>query len=303
MPPAGGVVAIQSQNLKRVNLCGRDFCLVLAINPEYEGEINSRTVPMIPFAKICKLTGGILVALSLSAHAAEAPKHVDVKQLSKKVEDVVVPLPNEVFGALNKLGGVNWREYVRNDKGSNFTERPRIALLLGSVIADGFIAVQAEDAPTVKDIGQRVLSLAKGIGVGNSITPHAKAITDAADKRNWKGVRQELDKTQNSVQQAMNEVHDEKLSQLVSLGGWLRGKRYSEEGAELLHQPDLLSYFETRLQAMPEFNLKLLQDIHSALVEVRPLIDVGDARIPAASVKKINDITTRLGDAITKKAP
>ena len=57
-----------------------------------------------------------LAALSLSAHATEAPKHVDVKQLSKKVEDVVVPLPNEVFGALNKLGGVNWHEYVRNDK-------------------------------------------------------------------------------------------------------------------------------------------------------------------------------------------
>ena len=44
-------------------------------------------------------------------------------------------------------GDGHWREYVRNDKGANFTERPRIALLLGAVIADGFIAVQAEDAP------------------------------------------------------------------------------------------------------------------------------------------------------------
>src|SRR5881394_27037 len=267
---------------------------------------------MIPFAKILKLSAALLAVLSLSAPAAETPKRVDVKQLSKKVEDVVVPLPNEVFGALNKLGGVNWREYVRNDKGANFTERPRIALLLGAVIADGFIAVQAEDAPTVKDIGNRVLNLSKAIGVSSSITSHAKAITDAADKKNWAGVRQELDRTQNSVQAAMNEVHDEKLSQLVSLGGWLRGtevwtavvtKRYSTEGSELLHQPDLLNYFETRLQAMPEFNLKLLQEIHAALVEVRPLIDVGDAHIPPASVKKINDITTRLGDAITKKSP
>jgi hypothetical protein len=267
---------------------------------------------MIPFAKFFKVTGTVLAAASLSANAADTPKHVDVKQLSKKVENVVVPLPNEVFGALNKLGGVNWREYVRSDKGANFTERPRIALLLGAVIADGFIAVQAEDAPTVKDIGQRVLTLSKAIGVSSSITAHAKAITDAADKRNWAGVRQELDKTQNSVQQAMNEVHDEKLSQLVSLGGWLRGTevltavvtiRYSEEGAELLHQPDLLDYFETRLQGMPEFNLKLLQDIHASLVEVRPLIDVGNAHIPPASVKRINDITTRLGDAITTKTP
>ena len=47
-----------------------------------------------------------------------------------------MPLPNEIFGALNKLGAVNWKEHVRSDKGPNFTERPRIALLLGTVIAE-----------------------------------------------------------------------------------------------------------------------------------------------------------------------
>src|SRR5881396_4291707 len=227
---------------------------------------------MIPFTRYLKLSAIAVSSLTLCAHGAQVPQHIDIKQLSKKVEDVVVPLPNEVFGALNKLGGINWREYVRNDKGSNFTERPRIALLLGAVIADGFIAVQAEDAATVKEIGQRVLALAKGIGVGNSITPHAKAIVEAADKRNWENVRQELDRTQNSVQQAMNEVHDEKLSQLVSLGGWLRGtelltsvvkQHFSNDGAELLHQPDLLTYFQTRLQAMSEFDLPIV-------VEFRP---------------------------------
>ncbi len=266
---------------------------------------------MIPFVKFSRLTVLTIVGLSLSMRGAEPPQQIDLKKLYGKVDDVVVPLPNEVFGALNKLGGINWKEYVRNGKGNNFTERPRIALLLGTVIADGFIAVQAEDAPTVKDIGQRVLGLAKGIGVGNSITPHAKAITEAADKRNWNGVRQELDRTQNSVQQAMNEVHDEKLSHLVSLGGWLRGtevltavvnKRFSEDGAELLHQPDLLAYFEDRLRGMPEFNMKLLQDIQAALGEVRPLIDVGDTRISAQSVKRINEITSRLDDAIVTKS-
>src|SRR5436309_7567158 len=265
---------------------------------------------MISLSKCLKLAVATSAGLTLCAHAAEAPKRIDIKQLSRNVEGVVVPLPNEVFGALNKLGGVNWREYVRNDNGPNFTERPRIALLLGAVIADGFIAVQAEDAPTVKDIGQRVLSLSKAIGVSSSITAHAKAITDAADKRNWAGVRQELDKTQNSVQQAMNEVHDEKLSQLVSLGGWLRGtevltsmvkQHFSNDGAELLHQPDLLTYFQTRLQAMSEFNLPIVHQIQDALVEVKPLINIGNARISAESVKKVNEITTRLGNDIIKK--
>src|SRR5213595_3243414 len=265
---------------------------------------------MIPFNKYLKLTAVALIGLTLCAQGARTPQHIDIKQLSKTVEDVVVPLPNEIFGALNKLGAVNWKERVRSDRGTNFTERPRIALLLGTVIADGFIAVQAEDAPAVKEIGQRVLALSKGIGVGNSITPHAKAIIEAADKRDWDSVRQELDRTQNSVQQAMNEVHDEKLSQLVSLGGWLRGtevltsvvsKHFSADGAELLHQPDLLSYFQTRLQAMPEFNLPILREIGDALVKVKPLIDVGNARIPPESVRKINDITTRLGSGIVTR--
>jgi hypothetical protein len=72
---------------------------------------------------------------------AQAPQRIDIKKLSTTVEDVVVPLPNEIFGALNKLGAVNWKQHLRSDKGPNFTERPRIALLLGTVIADGFIAV------------------------------------------------------------------------------------------------------------------------------------------------------------------
>src|SRR6266702_207455 len=265
---------------------------------------------MIPFTRYLKLSAIAVSSLTLCAHGAQVPQHIDIKQLSKKVEDVVVPLPNEIFGALNKLGVVNWKEHVRSDRGTNFTERPRIALLLGTVIADGFIAVQAEDAPAVKEIGQRVLNLSKGIGVGNSITPHAKAIIEAADKRNWDGVRQELDRTQSSVQAAMNEVHDEKLSQLVSLGGWLRGtqvltsvvtKHFSADGAELLHQPDLLVHFQTQLQAMPEFNLPIIRDIQGALGEVRPLVDVGTSRISPESVRKINEITNRLDSGIVTR--
>src|SRR5438067_1613202 len=157
----------------------------------------------MPFTRHLKLTVALVCGLALRAHGAQAPQHININQLATTVEDVVVPLPNEIFGALNRLGTVNWKAHIRSDAEPNFTERPRIALLLGTVIADGFIAVQAEDAPAVKHIGHRVLALAKGIGVGNSITPHAKAIIDAADKRNWANVRQELDRTQNSVQQAM----------------------------------------------------------------------------------------------------
>jgi hypothetical protein len=264
--------------------------------------LSFRTLPLC----VAVAAGGMMWA-----QAAQAPQHIDIKNLSKTVENVVVPLPSEVFLALNKLGSVNWKEHVRSDKGSNFTERPRIALLLGTVIADGFIAVQAEDTPAVKEIGQRVLNLSKGIGVGNSITPHAKAIIEAADKKEWGNVRTELDRTQQNVQQAMNEVRDEKLSQLVSLGGWLRGtevltavvtKKFSAEGAELLHQPDLLDYFQRNLKEMPpSYNVAIVREIQEALGEVKPLISVRNQGISAQSVKKINDITTRLDYGIVTR--
>jgi hypothetical protein len=124
----------------------------------------------------------LLAGLPVALRAAEAPRKIDVHRYSENINEVMVPLPNEIFSALGKLDSVNWKEFVRTNKGTNFTERPRIALLLGTVIADGFIAVQAEDAPSVKEIGQRVVSLAKGIGVGNSIVPHAKAITETGTR-------------------------------------------------------------------------------------------------------------------------
>ena len=265
---------------------------------------------MILFCNFLRPTA-VIIGVSMLAVAAPAPQHIDVQKVSTTVETVVVPRPDEVFGALNKLGGVNWKDYVRTDRGSNFTDRPRIALLLGSVIADGFIAVQAEDTPAVKEIGQRVQSLAEKINVKRTITEHAKAIIEGADKKRWPSVRQELDRTQNDVQKAMEELQDQKLSQLVSLGGWLRGteiltavvtKNFKAEGAELLHQPDLLVHFETQLQGMPEFKSQtpLIDQIQSALGEVKPLIAT-PSKISPDAVRKINEITTRLDTAIVTK--
>ena len=267
---------------------------------------------MMAFAnwKMCAIA---VVAPAAFIQAAQQPaQHIDVKKVSENIQDVVVPRPDEIFGALNKLGSINWQQFVRTDKSSNFMERPRIALLLGTVIADGFIAVQAQDAPAVKDIGARVQTLARDIGVERSITSHAKAIIEAADKRKWENVRQELDRTQQSVQAAMNELRDEKLSQLVSVGGWLRGtevltsvvtKNFSADGAELLHQPDLLDHFQSQLSTMPEkYNVTIVREIQTALGEVKPMVATqGSGKISAASVKKINEITTRLDNGIVTK--
>ena len=79
-------------------------------------------------------------------------------------------------------------------------------------------------------------------------------------------------------------------------------KNFKAEGAELLHQPDLLVHFQNQLQEMPEFKTQtpLIDQIHGALIEVKPLIATPQKISPEA-VRKINEITTRLDTAIVTK--
>ena len=53
---------------------------------------------------------------------------------------------------------------------------------------------------------------------------------------------------------------------------------------------------------MPEFNIPVIAEIKSSLEEVKPLIETNDV-ISAASVKQINEITSRLDDAIVTRNP
>ena len=186
-----------------------------------------------------------LAALSLSA-LAEPPAHIDVSQLpahAKMIDDVVVPVPSEIFAVLDKLGKPSWKdvEHPMTGVAQPLGEQPQIALQLGAVIAEGFIAVEAEDATEVKQIGKSVLNLGKALGVEREVKARALAITTAADAKNWNDVRNELDRAMGDVKKAMAKLDSESLSQLVSLGGWLRGtealtavvgKTYSKDGAE-----------------------------------------------------------------------
>jgi hypothetical protein len=198
------------------------------------------------------------------AMGAAAPS-IDVSRFPREarvVEQVVVPVPSEVFAVLDKLGKPNWAEVLRPLKGSvtPLGGKEQISLRLGSVIAEGFIAVEAENADQVKHIGNSVRSLAKAIGVEKAVNRRASSIVEYAEKHRWAEVRKELDLALKEVREAMLELDNEPLAQLVSLGGWLRGtealcevvsKSFSADGAELLRQPLLLDHFQRRLGQLP----------------------------------------------------
>ena len=264
--------------------------------------------------KLCLL---LLIALASSA-AAEPSSRSAIRELpaqSKPIDDVVVPVPREIFHSLDKFADSNWARVQRRGlaKWKPHGNQARIALLLGALIGEGFIAVEAKDEDQVKKVGSAVLKVAAALGVKKSVLRHSRAIIEDAEKEDWNAVRQEWDGVFADVESAMRELGSEQLAQLVSLGGWLRGtealtvlilQNYSSDSAELLRQPALLDYFEKRLAEMngAQRPNALVARMEEGIRRIRPLVR-SDSGTPLSqkAVREIGVITKELVEEINRK--
>lgn len=263
------------------------------------------------------LTAAIFSALP-PTFGQEVKKTIDVSKLpqqSRMVDDVIVPVPSEIFLVLDKIGKPNWNAVQRPIKGvaNPMGEPVKDALYLGTIIAEGFIAVEAGDAAEVKNIGKSVLALSSGLGVRKAVVKRANAIIVAADMNDWSMVRRELDGALNEVKQALMELDSAPLANLISLGGWVRGtealcevvvKDYSKDGADLLHQPALVTHFQSKMTGLPKRIAKheLVPKCQAALKAISPLIGTAPGTdISDKTVKEVRDIAAALVKDIQTK--
>lgn len=256
-------------------------------------------------------------AVAQTPEQTAPPEKIDITNLqggAQVIQDVVVPVPTEIFKVLDRVGRPAWKEILRPTKTvATPSDREQIALLLGTIIAEGFIAVEAENVEEVKSIGKVVIQLSDALNVGKSVRKRASAIIDAADKKDWKSVRQELDKAQRDVQTAMREMQDENYAQLVSLGGWLRGlealatdvkNEYKQDNVDLLHQPALIDHFLRRIDGMPKKikDKPLVKKMQKGLVDIKPMMGTEGVAISEKIVEQIRLIAEELNKAIHAKA-
>src|SRR6185503_17712799 len=133
------------------------------------------------------LAGGLAI-LSLSAFAVGAEETglaVAASPLSKaeidaaaRTDALSIPTPGELLAALGKLGKLDWTSKFRAPIATSFPSRAQMALNLGGLIADGYIAVEAEDAQQVKNLGKDILALGKNLGVSKEILDRGKSLTE-----------------------------------------------------------------------------------------------------------------------------
>lgn len=206
------------------------------------------------FAAVPALLAGNLAA-SETAMTPDQIKEVE------RVESVTIPMAGEFFAAIGKLSRPNWSQLLRSGTPEVSSSRAQIALVLGALVADGYIAVEAQDSQGVKNIGKEIINLAKKLNVSQSVLGRGNSLNDFAENNDWSALREELEATQNEVKLDMEVQKDTSLITLVSLGAWVRGTEiisglvkanYTPESARLLHQPAIIEYLLSQIGTLPK---------------------------------------------------
>ena len=261
-----------------------------------------------------RLAGAASVLACCTLIGAE-PAHLPADQMARAIrnDSISIPTPGELFAALSKPGKLNWSGQVRGPIPTTYKNRPQIALNLGGLIADGFIAVEAQDSQQVKNVGTDIIKMAKALGVSENILSRGNSINEFAENSEWDALQEELEATQNEVKSSMQSHRDQDLVVLVSLGGWIRGtqavsaaviKNYDEQSAKVLRQPAVVSFIHTKINDI-SMDLKsepLVKSVSEQLTAVEKLVTFQSGKGPSLEeVKKLNEAVTKLMEEIQNK--
>ena len=241
---------------------------------------------------------------TLLASLAFAALHTTVghaQESAEEIEVLTIPSPAEFFAALDKIAKPDWAAFYRDPIPTTYAERPLAAVNLGTLVTDGYIAVEAQDGQQVKNTGKDIISLARALGVGEHVLARGKSISDFADRNDWSALKEELDATTNEVRLAMAAQRDEGLATLIAAGAWVRALQVGSRAAELsgetkadetLSQPALLAYLRGDLDKLPEKfrNAPAVERVRSVLSlleeQAKAPVTEGDATTRAALLGK-----------------
>ena len=199
------------------------------------------------------------------------------------------------------------------DHSASFGNRLQTALHFGSLVADGFMFTLAERPQDIQNIGKELIRESKALGVGGRLTKRSKSLFELSDKGDWVGMREELVRTQEDVEQSMMELHDEEMAHMISLGGWLRGfqlgatstmERYSEAKAKILGRIEVVEYFLDRLDTLkPDLKqTEMVSALIGRLREIRlVMVEAEGQTLTEAQVARLKKLADQAEAVATAK--
>jgi hypothetical protein len=288
------------------------------LSPPRQIPIGNLAEARIIFAMIRLVALAMLALIPVVATAeTEKAQRLSSDEMAKavRIDSISVPTPGELFAALAKTGKINWSAQYRGPIPMTYSNRAQIALNLGGLIADGFIAVEAKDGQQVKNIGSDIMKLGKALGVSEQLLSRGNSINEFAEHSEWDTLQTELEATENEVKSSMQSHADQELVSLVTLGGWIRGtqvvtgaivKNYNESAARVLRQPALVHFMQSKLNEIsPELRQEpLVKSVSEQLNGIEKLVSFPEGKAPSVEdVRKVNEAVGKLMTEIESKEP
>lgn len=175
------------------------------------------------------------------------------------VNELTTPLVGKVFTDLELFQPPPLGMVRSFDLKKSYPDRFQTAIQFGALVANGFVATIARQKQLVLDTGRALIREANTLSSGQRLTARSRSLFELSERNDWQGLREELNATQEDVEESMLALKDGELADLISLGGWLRGfqlashvtaDHYSEAKAAALVRPALLDYFIARMDCL-----------------------------------------------------
>src|SRR5213079_789150 len=205
---------------------------------------------------LCAVAANLAIPL-IGQEEPLTPEKYEREELGVNI--YTAPSIERIFQQLDALRPLPFEQLQREFHKASPASREKKGLIFGGLVADGFLIVEAERKSAVDNLGRVLIREARGLGVADRVTRHSASLTELARRSDWPAVRKELIATQADVEQALIELHDQKMAHLISLGGWLRGLEisagaieldFSPQRAKVLAQQDLVDYFAGQLKTL-----------------------------------------------------
>lgn len=201
------------------------------------------------------------------------------------------PSISKIFSQLDDLPAIPEPYVLRTRPEKLPIDAGALALEMGYLLADGFIAVRSGHMNDVKPIALDLTRYGKAMGVGDKMNVHSAALLEHAEKGQLEEFRHILTSTQSDVNEELSALRDPDLAHLIALGGWVRAldaataaieARFSPQQAAAIFYPEAPKYFNEILQGLaPRTARKLeVEKMRLLLEELAELMTLTPGEMP-----------------------
>ena len=213
------------------------------------------------------------------------------------------PSISKIFAQLDTLPAIPEDYVLRRRSESLPLNSGKMALEMGYLLADGFIAVRSGHMNDIKPIALDLSRYGKAMGVGDRMNTYSASLLEHAEKGQLEEFKRILASTQSAVNEELTALRDPDLAHLLALGGWVRAleaaaaaleQRFDADQATAIFYADAPAYFNEILSGLPprtarRLKVDSMRTLMEQLVEYMSLAP-GEAPTPDM-VRRIRETT------------